>query len=272
MIAAFAGTDHAEEAYLKKGDLVFRIQKKPEEAVAIYKAGLAKARFRPVAFAQRLGRLYLVLGDYANAEGYFTRLVNDREPELHDTGVYYTGLLLGIRGQYEAARDTLTSLAEKNPASTLTNDAISLAWTIEEGLQGDQKNLARYVAALRCEVAEDTTGAIEALHGILELPAETPLRSRSLFLTGELYGRSGRFDEAVSAFETFVRDYPTDIRVADAHHAVARVYEYGYGDLERALGKYEDILLTYPHYLYLDDVREDVTRLRNQMGVRDGSS
>jgi len=272
MIAAFPGTDHAEEAYLKKGDLVFRIEKKPEEAVEIYKAGLAKARFRPVAFAQRLGRLYLVLGDYPNAEGYFTRLVNDREPELHDTGVYYAGLLLGIRGQYEAARDTLTALAEKNPASTLTNDAISLAWAIEEGLQGEQKNLAGYVAALRCEVAEDTTGAIEALRGIVEQPAETPLRSRSLFKTGELYGQSGRFDEAVSAFETFVRDYPTDTRVADAQHAIARVYEFGYGDRDRALEKYEDILLTYPHYIYLDDVREDVTRLRNQIGEQGGSS
>ena len=272
MIAAFPGTDHAEEAYLKKGDLVFRIQKKPEEAVEIYKAGLAKARFRPVAFAQRLGRLYLVLGDYPNAEGYFTRLVNDREPELHDTGVFYTGLLLGIQGRYEAARDTLTALAEKNPASTLTNDAIGLAWAIEEGLQGEQKNLAGYVTALRCEVAEDTTGAIEALRGLVERPAETPLRSRSLFKTGELYGQSGRFDEAVAAFETFVRDYPTDIRVADAHHAIARVYEYGYGDRDRALEKYEDILLSYPHYIYLDDVRGDVTRLRNQMGVQDGSS
>lgn len=274
MIAKFPGSDHAEEAYLKKGDIVFRIEKNPQAALAIYQEGLSKARFRPAAFAQRLGRVYLVLGDYQNAEGYFTRLVNDREPELHDTGVYYAGLLLGIRGQYEAARDTLTSLAEKNPSSPMTNDAIGLAWAIEEGLQGDQKNLAGYISALRCEVAEDTTGAIEALRPIVAQPADTPLRSRSLLRTGELLSESGRFDEAVSALETFVRDYPTDVRVADAHHAIARVYEYGYGDRDRALEKYEDILLTYPHYIYLDDVRGDVTRIRNQiqMGAQGGSS
>jgi tetratricopeptide (TPR) repeat protein len=274
MIARFPGSDHAEEAYLKKGDIVFRIEKNPQAALAIYQEGLSKARFRPAAFAQRLGRVYLVLGDYQNAEGYFTRLVNDREPELHDTGVYYAGLLLGIRGRYEAARDTLTSLAEKNPASAMTNDAIQLAWAIEEGLQGNQKNLADYISALRCEVAEDTTGAIEALRGITEQPAETPLRSRSLLMAGELLSESGRFDEAVTALETFVRDYPTDVRVADAQHAIARVYEFGYGDREQALEKYEDILLTYPHYIYLDDVRGDVTRIRNQiqMGAQGGSS
>ena len=274
MIAKFPGSDNAEEAYLKKGDIVFRIRKNPQAALAIYQEGLSKARFRPAAFAQRLGRVYLVLGDYENAEGYFTRLVNDREPELHDTGVYYAGLLLGIRGQYEAARDTLTSLAEKNPSSPMTNDAISLAWAIEEGLQGDQKNLASYISALRCEVAEDTTGAIAALRPIAALPADAPLRSRALLRTGGLLSESGRFDEAVAAFETFVRDYPTDVRVADAHHAIARVYELGYGDRDRALAKYEDILLTYPHYIYLDDVREDVTRIRSQiqMGAQGGSS
>lgn len=274
MIARFPGSDHAEEAYLKKGDIVFRIEKDPQAALAIYQEGLSKARFRPAAFAQRLGRIYLVLGDYQNAEGYFTRLVNDREPELHDTGIYYAGLLLGIRGQYEAARDTLTSLAEGNPASPMTNDAIGLAWAIEEGLQGDQKNLAGYIAALRCEVAEDTTGAIDALRPIVAESADTPLRSRALLRTGELLSESGRFDEAIAAFETFVRDYPTDVRIADAHHAIARVYELGYGDREHALEKYEDILLTYPHYIYLDDVREDVTRLRNQiqMGAQGGSS
>jgi tetratricopeptide (TPR) repeat protein len=274
MIAKFPGSDHAEEAYLRKGDIVFRIEKNPQAALAIYQEGLTRARIRPAAFAERLGRVFLVLGDYQNAEGYFTRLVNDRDRELHDTGVYYAGLLLGIRGKYEAARDTLTSLAEGNPASLMTNDAIGLAWAIEEGLQGDQKNLASYIAALRCEVAEDTTGAIEALRPIVSQPADTPLRSRSLLRTGGLLSESGRFDEAVAAFETFVRDYPTDVRVADAHHAIARVYEYGYGDRDRALEKYEDILLAYPHYIYLDDVRDDVTRIRNQiqMGAQGGSS
>jgi tetratricopeptide (TPR) repeat protein len=274
MIAKFPGSDHAEEAYLKKGDIVFRIEKNPKGALAIYQEGLSKARIRPAAFAQRLGRIYLVLGDYQNAEGYFTRLVNDRDRELHDTGVFYAGLLLGIRGNYEAARDTLTSLAESNPSSPMTNDAIGLAWAIEEGLQGDQKNLAGYIAALRCEVAEDTTGALAALAPIVAQPADTPLRSRSLLRTGELLSESGRFDESVTALETFVRDYPTDVRVADAHHAIARVYEFGYGDRDRALEKYEDILLTYPHYIYLDDVREDVTRIRNQiqMGAQGGSS
>ena len=272
MIATFPGTDHAEQAYLKKGDVVFRLKKQPEEAVLIYKEGMSKSRFYPTAFAERLGRLYLVIGDYENAERYFTRLIDQNDPELREAGVFYTGLLLSITGEYEAARDTLTTMAEGNPASQFTNDAIKLAWVIEEGLQGDQRVLGRYIDALKYEVAEDTTKALDALGDIVSKPVETPLRLRALFRMGELYQESEKPSEALDAFERFVRDYPTDIRVPVAHRKIGQVYEYGLGNAALALEKYEDILLSYPHYIFLDEIRADVTRLRNQTGAVDDSS
>lgn len=272
LIATFPASENAEDAYLKKGDVVLHVKKAPEEAAEIYRQGLSTARFRPVVFAERLGRLYLVMGDHRNAQGYFTRLINDRDEQLREAGVYYTGLLLSFENEYESARDTLTALAEANPSSSFTNDAIELAWTIEEGLQGDQKVLERYVNALRCEVAEDTTGALDSLSEIASRPADTPLRSRALFRSGELCEGSGRFDEAIAAFETFIRDYPTDIRVPDAHHRIGHVYEEGFGNDSLALRKYEDILLSYPRYIFLDDVREDVNRVRSRTEAHEGSS
>jgi tetratricopeptide (TPR) repeat protein len=272
LIETFPGTDNAEEAYLKKGDVVLRVNKEPEQAAEIYRQGLALARYRPVQFAERLGRLYLVMGDYQNAQGYFTRLINDRDQQLRETGVYYTGLLLGYEGKYEAARDTLTALAEGNPSSAFTNDAIEFAWAIEEGLQGDQKILERYIHALKCEVAEDTSGALVSLTDITSLPAETPLRSRALFRSGELCEGSGKYNEALAAFETFARDYPTDVHVPDAHHRMGHVYEDGLNNDTIALKTYEDILLSYPHYIFLDDVREDVNRVRSKVEAHGGSS
>ena len=271
-IETFPGTDHAEQAYLKKGDVVFRLKKKPEEAAIIYKEGMSTSRFYRTAFAERLGRLYLVIGDYENANRYFSQLIGQKDQELQEAGVFYTGLLLSITGGYESARDTLTTLAEGNPASQFTNDAIRLAWIIEEGLQGDQRILGRYIDALKFEVAEDTTRALAALADIVEKPRETPLRSRALFRTGELYQASEKDDEALAAYEQFIRDYPADTRVPDVHRRIAQVYEVGLGNAALALEKYEDILMSYPHYIFLDEVRADVTRLRNQTGAGDDSS
>jgi tetratricopeptide (TPR) repeat protein len=246
--------------------VVFRVKKQPEEALEIYKLGMSKAKFYPTAFAERLGQLYLVTGDYASAEEYFGRLIEQPSEELREAGVFYTGFLLSVKGEYESARDTLVSLAEGNPASQFTNDAIQLSWVIEEGLQGDKKILDNYIDGLRFEVADDTTAAIEAYGEILAYPAETPMRARALFRTGELYQGIGPPDQAIEAFVSFVREYPTDTRVPDAHRRIGQVYERDLGDVALALEKYEDILLTYPHYIFLDEVRADVVRLREQAG------
>jgi hypothetical protein len=40
------------------------------------------------------------------------------------------------------------------------------------------------------------------------------------------------------------------------------VYEFGYEDYAKALREYEVVLMLYPDYAFLDEVREDVRRLR----------
>ena len=174
-------------------------------------------------------------------------------------------MLVFVR-QYESARDTLTSLAKKNPSSKFTNDAIELAWIIEEGLQGDQRVLNSYARALHAELADDTTRVIEELKDITGSVKDTPLRARALIRLGELYEAQARHDEAIKAFETFLSDYPDDGRVADVNRKIGQVYENGYGNMDLALETYEEILLTHPYYIFLDEVREDVTRIRELMG------
>ncbi len=40
------------------------------------------------------------------------------------------------------------------------------------------------------------------------------------------------------------------------------VYEQGLGDKEQALKRYEHVLMVYPKYVFLDEVRRDIVRLR----------
>jgi tetratricopeptide (TPR) repeat protein len=266
LITSFPGTDYAEQAYLRKGDVVFRIQHRPEEALKIYKEGMRTARFFRTSFAERLGRVYLIIERYDEATAHFTTLVRSDNQELRETGVFYSGLLLCFTGQYESARDTLTALAENNPSSQFTNDAIEMGWIIEEGLQGQQDILKRYVAALRSELAQDTTRVVADLKFIAAHNAETPLRARSLIKLGEVYEGQGSHEQAIASLEVFIEDYPKHQQLPEVYHKIGRIYEVGYGNPEVALEKYEDILLLFPHYMFLNEVRSDVTRLRKTKG------
>lgn len=265
LIASFPGTDYSEQAYLKKGDVVLRIQKRPMEAIGIYKTGMSSSRFYPTSFAERLGRVYLTTEEYDQAKAHFSKLVNSKNQELSETGVFYSGLLLSFTNDYESARDTLAGLAEANPSSQFANDAIELAWAIEEGLKGEQKILHGYMKALRHELAGDTTAVIAELGAIVSQPKEIPLRGRAVIKLGEMYQGMEKYTEAVHTFERFLREYPKDILLPDVHRKIGQVYEVGFGNRPMALEKYENILILFPHYIFLDDVRADVTRLRAEI-------
>ena len=265
LIETYPGTEYAEQAYLRKGDVLFKLLKRTDEALEIYNEGLKHAKHQPAEFAERLGRVYLITDQYDSAERHLKRLVRTARPDLRETGIYYSGLLLSFTGEFEAARDTLTGLAESNPSSSFTNDAIQLAWAIEEGLKGDQAVLKIYIASLKAEFGDDTGGAIEQLGAIVALPADTPLRKRSLFGRGELYVEAAQYDAAIASYELYIADYPKDVQVPECHRRIAQVYEVGLGDMDLAIDRYEDILMMYPHYIFLNEVRDDVLRIRSEM-------
>jgi TolA-binding protein len=155
-------------------------------------------------------------------------------------------------------------LAEGDPSSSFANDAIDLAWVLELGLKGNEESLEVYLASIKSQYAGDSTLTIELLEPFLTGPKTNLLRPRAVYRLGSLYAGQGRFDEAIANFQALVDDHPDDPLVADANCRMARVYEYGFGDRERALKMYEHVLMVYPDYMFLDEVRKNVTRLRGE--------
>ena len=69
-------------------------------------------------------------------------------------------------------------------------------------------------------------------------------------------------DRAVTSLKRFLNEYPSEDLRPDVQRQIAAIYEFGYESYDRALREYENVLLTYPDYAFLDEVREDVRRLR----------
>ncbi len=267
IIGAHWGIQEAELAALKKGDILFEIRKQPREALDVYRWSWVRARFMPGVFAEKVGRMYLALSEYDRSQRHFAGLIRSAGENLHEMGVYYTGLLFGFKGEYGPAVDTLTTLARANPTSPFTNDAIELAWIIEEGRSGSEDVLALYMQALKAELAGDTAAVLGNLEHIVRESPRAPLRARALYKLGGMCAKRGDFKGALSYFQRFLDDYPKDDFRPDVHRAIARVYEYGFGNPDLALKEYEGILMRYPQYIFLDDIRADILRLKNRSGV-----
>ncbi len=255
-------SEEASLAVIKKGDLFFEVKKQPREALAVYKMGLGRSRTIPNTLVEKIGRMYLVLEEFALARRHFEQFIRSSHEGRRETGIYYLGVLFSFTGEYDAARDTLTSLAKENPASPYTNDAIELAWIIEEGRQRDEKKLDRFIDVLKAEMSRDTARVVENLESFNAEGPGAVLRERALFKLGEVYAQMGDYESALARLQSFLEDYPRHDLRPDVHRAVARIYEHGYGNTELALKEYENILVKYPHYLFLDEVRNDINRLK----------
>lgn len=263
VITHYPGSRFAERAQLLKGD-IYLFYRDAETALALYREGMQRAREYRLEFAERIARAYLALGRYDQGGAYCARLIASPDAHLSETGSYYAGLFLAFAGKHTAARDTLTAFAERSPGSAFTNDAIDLAWAIELGIRLDETMLDRYIDALRSEYAGDSSATLAALESFEELEPGTPLRPRALMRLGDLYRERGEFQKALRVFGLFLEQYPDHAFAPDVERRIGEVYEFGLADAPRALERYEHVLMAYPEYVFLDEVRREIVRLRNE--------
>jgi tetratricopeptide (TPR) repeat protein len=258
----YGNSEYAERANLERGDLLLHKLKEPRRALEAYKVGAVNSRRFGDVFAARIADLYLGTAQYADAEQYVTGLKRSGIYELQQTGWYYTGMLLAFRGEFDAARDTLTALAETDPASPYANDAIENAWIIQEALQYGSESLPVFMSARQAEMVGDTTTAIAKLRTIAEGPIQDALRPRALYALGQILFESGDLDGSLARYQQFLKEYTQDPLRPEVQRSIARLYEQGYSEYEKALREYEVVLMLYPDYAFLDEVREDVRRLK----------
>jgi tetratricopeptide (TPR) repeat protein len=258
----YPNSEYAERSYLERGDLLLYRLKRPDDALEAYRSGSVNSRTMTDVFAARIGDVYLGLGRDQDADRYFTSLIDSGYPDLAQAGTFYTGVRLAMAGDFATARDTLTYLAEAVPSSPYTNDAIETAWIIEEGIMFDSASLATWFQARQAEMVGDTTAVLENLGKIVDQPVYETLRPRALFKLGRTLSERGDLDPAVAALDRFLDEYPDEDLRPDVQRELASIYEFGYEQYDKALREYEHVLLTYPDYAFLDEVRDDVRRLR----------
>lgn len=258
----FGGADLAERAYIARGDVLLLRLKRPDAALEAYRAGAVNSRRLGGEFAGCIARVFIGTGRTRDAETYLASLSRANNADLAQAGQYYTGLYLATQQKYDLARDTLTSLAENDPASAFTNDAIETAWVIEEGLQLKSGSLDDFMAASKASMIGDTTLVIAKLQAITARELHDPLRPRALHRLGLVYFDQGSYDAALATLQSYLKDYPKSDECPGVTRDLGRVYEVGLGRYSDALKEYERILMDYPEYAMLDDVRRDVQRVR----------
>lgn len=218
-----------------------------------------------------LGECYLAAGDTARGRVVLTRL--GRDADFHQAAGhahYHLARLDLAEGHFATARDRFAVVAMDNPAAGYANDALDLGLAIAEELDnpsGGPAILELYAVSVYHDLTAAPERRLAALESFvreaearLDLAEPQHLLERARYELAGLYADAGRLDEAVDELARLTLEHPQG-RYAAA--ALARRGELllAAGAADAARESWRQLLIQYPDYLFVDDVRDDLRAL-----------
>jgi tetratricopeptide (TPR) repeat protein len=210
------------------------------------------------------GRIALLRGDLEEAQLLFAKLVDRlRIGELAERARYELALLHFYRGEFESAL-TVAAPMNENTSTDVANDAIELKVTLIENRGPDSLDapLRLYAQSALSLRRRQFSEALVALDSLIRGYAGHPLADEAHFSRAQALRQAGRREEAAQTLLEMPLLYPSSYLTDRSLFEAADLFEYEFGDEERALSLYTRILTEYPGSLLSPRVRERIRLLR----------
>jgi len=230
-------------------------------------AGLAVVRLS-------LGQSYLAAGDTARGRVVLTSLGRDANfKEAAGHAHYLLAQLDLAEGYFATARDRFAVVALDNPGASYANESLDLGLIIAEEMEnpsGGPDILALYAPVVYTGLTTQPMAQVRALERFvneagkrLDLDEPQHLLEKARFDLAIAYGDNGRLDEALPLLQTVVLEHPQGRYPARALHRRGELLAAS-GRSIAARAAWEQMLVQYPDYLFIDDVRDLLRGMPNQ--------
>ncbi len=218
-----------------------------------------------------LGECYLAAGDTLRGRAVLTQL--GRDPEFHDAAGYahyHLARLDLAEGGYMTARDRFAVVALDNPGAPYANDALELGLAVAEELDnpsGGPEILGFYAPCVLFDLLDQPARRLAALRDFVretsrrvDLSEPQHLLEKGMF---ELAGALAAADSVAAArhvLRALYTDHPGSRYAARAMDQEGRLLaQEARPDDARAI--WTRLLVQYPDYIFLQDVRDELKEL-----------
>lgn len=218
----------------------------------------------------RIGDCHAARGDFSEARNWYEKSIQfmTGKASNRDEGRYKMAYLDFVEGNYAAALEQLHLIIEKmgrpDVNQDFVNDALELSFLIEENQNDSEEALKLYSKSEKSRLVKDYQAASDKLNQILSDYPTAGVLDEALQQLGELENERGNYPQAISYFEQLLKEHSDGPYTALAQKRIAEIYELGLGDLQKAYGAYEKILVDYPNCIYIEDARNKLRELGSQ--------
>jgi pentatricopeptide repeat protein len=170
-------------------------------------------------------------------------------------------------GEFGWAEDQLDILKAAT-SKLIANDALALALFISENYDADSNTVALglYSRADLLEFRNENDLALKTLDSIFMAFAFHPILDDVLLKKAEIKMKQGDYAAADTLLATLIKDFPSDVLADLALMERGQLNEDHFGNKEKAMQYYEELITEYPGSIYAVDARKRFRNLRGDKG------
>ncbi|MCU0645058.1 MAG: tetratricopeptide repeat protein, partial [bacterium] len=169
-------------------------------------------------------------------------------------------------GNFDAALKSFTRIQSEpvnitdDKAGFYVNDAIDFMLFIEKN-KGAPDWLNKFAAGSLFSDQKHYEQALTFFYEIAHNSSVETLLDNTWLKIGQLEYQLGRYQQALSAFQTLIQKQPQSVYCDLAQKMIGEIYEVGLKDLPKAQQAYEVVLTSYPNSVLLEEVRKRIRGL-----------
>jgi outer membrane protein assembly factor BamD (BamD/ComL family) len=257
----------AAESFLRIGKICFYKNNDTEAAEENFVKVISDFRVSRFAFdaEEDLAEINLIKGDLEKAEEYLNEIIGNRSApeEKKNNAKFDLARIEFFKNNFDSAKNLLNEILN-NMKDNTANDAIEMSLLLNTKMS-DSTNLMIYSSAELLAAQKKFNEAVEKYKLLSANPQAFILQKLAKIKEAEMHLALNNYGESVKLLEQVSDEYETNIYADKALYLLGKIYQFGYKDGFKAIEMYEKLLAKFPNSLYLDEVREEILKLRNKL-------
>lgn len=222
----------------------------------------------------RIGDCYVMRGLLDQAKNWYNQMVarHGANDEVEKKALLEIGKIDYWNGTFDAALKSFSRIQSEpvnitdDKAGFYVNDAIDFMLFIEENKQAPDL-LKKFATASLLSDQKQYEKALILFYEIAQNSNAETLLDDAWLRIGQLEYQLGRYQQALSAFQTLIQRQPESVHCDLAQKMIGEIYEVGLKDVKKAQESYEVVLTSYPNSVLLEEVRKRIRGMEKGNGV-----
>ncbi len=257
------------ESYYRIGNIYLNKLNKPQKAKPFFNELVSNYYMSELysASCEALARIKLIENEPDSALSYYNKILQNSRSKIEDKNLAKLNIAFihFYKGNFSEAKKLLSEIINKLDDNS-TNDALELSLILNPSLN-DSSNLMIYAKGLYELDRNNFDNALNSFKEIYYANSSLLLKSLSGIKFIECLIAKDDFTQAISFINEFMENKDFNIYSDEAQYLLAQIYQFGMKDYQKAIEHYEKLLENFPNSLYLDNAREEILFLNNQIKI-----